>query len=229
MITAHEISLTDMVLRVIISMLMGLSIGIEREASNQPAGLRTHTLICVGATLIMLVSIYIPQMYHGVYELDPTRIAAQVVTGIGFVGAGAIIKMGTNIRGLTTAATIWGTGAIGLAIGAGMYEIAWVTTAVVLLVLILFNIVEKRLFAPSPVKKIIIESHQSKEIKNEIIQHLTTNKIKVLSVNMDVRYEPYTITYDLLIKLHNKTDLFVLQQSLKAIDPSITHLRFFEV
>ncbi|QZT36354.1 MgtC/SapB family protein [Halosquirtibacter xylanolyticus] len=229
MITAQEITLTDMALRVTISMLMGLSIGIEREANRQPAGLRTHTLICVGATLIMLVSIYIPQMYHKIYDLDPTRIAAQVVTGIGFVGAGAIIKMGTNIRGLTTAATIWSTGAIGLAIGAGMYEIAWITTAIILFVLILFNIAERKLFAPSPLKKVIVESHKKEDLEKTIINHLKSKKIRIRSSNMDIRYEPYAITYDLLVHFNSRADLYHLQNSLKELDPTITHIRIFEV
>ena len=116
-------------------------IGLERESRDQAAGLRTHILVGVGSALFTLVSAY---GFHGLLHesgtrTDPTRIAAQIVSGIGFLGAGAIIRQGVNVRGLTTAATLWVVAAIGMAAGAGYYFGALVTTALVLPALVLFR------------------------------------------------------------------------------------------
>jgi len=109
----------DMILRLVLGFLAGGLIGLERSSRRQVAGLRTHILIATGATLLMLLSIYIPQQFNPQGNNDPGRIAAQVVSGIGFLGAGAIIRLGNSIRGLTTAASLWFVAAVGLAVGAG--------------------------------------------------------------------------------------------------------------
>ena len=99
-----EITWQTALIRILISFFIGSLIGIERETHNQPAGLRTHILISIGATIVMLISIYIPQTFTNFQNGDPGRIAAQVVSGIGFLGAGAILKFGADVKGLTTAA-----------------------------------------------------------------------------------------------------------------------------
>jgi putative Mg2+ transporter-C (MgtC) family protein len=121
-----------MMLRLLLSAVLGGVIGFERERAKKPAGLRTHILICLGACLFTVVSIY---GFGG----DIARVAAGVVTGIGFIGAGAIIRGGREgvIAGLTTAATIWAVAGIGLAAGAGLYLVAVVATLLILLVLII--------------------------------------------------------------------------------------------
>ena len=119
-----------------LSMLLGAIIGIERRRKGQIAGLRTFALISMGATLAMLISIYIPQVYLGLKNGDPGRIAAQVVSGVGFLGAGAIIQMKGSVRGLTTAAGIWMTACIGLAVGAGMYLISIIATLLIIFILV---------------------------------------------------------------------------------------------
>jgi putative Mg2+ transporter-C (MgtC) family protein len=121
----------EMILRLLLATALGATIGYQRERANKPAGLRTHTLICVGAALFTLASIY------GFGEADPARIAAGIVAGIGFLGAGAIIRTREHLVGLTTAATIWSVAAIGLAAGAGLYILSAITTAVVLIILLL--------------------------------------------------------------------------------------------
>jgi putative Mg2+ transporter-C (MgtC) family protein len=113
---------------------LGAVIGIERELSDKAAGLRTHILICVGSCLFMIVS----KNFTGVVNADPTRIAAQIVAGIGFLGAGAIMHEGERVVGLTTAATIWVVAAIGMAVGVGDYAIGAFTTLLTLLVQTLF-------------------------------------------------------------------------------------------
>lgn len=122
---------TEMVLRIGIACVLGGIVGIERESLNRPAGFRTHIMVCSGSTLIMLVSMY---GFPGTWA-DPSRIAAQVVTGIGFLGAGTIMQQGGNIRGLTTAASIWVIAGVGLAVGTGMYVAAIATSILSLIVL----------------------------------------------------------------------------------------------
>lgn len=131
-----EITETIALTRLGISLLLGISIGIERQVHKHAAGLRTFTLICVGSTLAMLVSIYICQTNMGLHNGDPGRIAAQVLTGIGFIGAGLIIKNEDGITGLTTAACIFTTAVIGLAVGCGMILTGVVCTAATLMLLI---------------------------------------------------------------------------------------------
>lgn len=128
----------EVMARLLISALLGGIIGIEREASNRPAGFRTHILVSVGSTLIMLVSMYaVPQ------PADRARIAAQVVSGIGFLGAGTILRTGNHIRGLTTAASLWVCAGIGLAVGSGYYFGGVVTAMIVLISLVVLSKVEK--------------------------------------------------------------------------------------
>lgn len=146
-----ELSLAELVLRVSLAAVLGGAIGAERELRERGAGLRTHMLVSVGAALFTLVSAYGFADFEfstpkGIV-LDPTRIAAQIVTGIGFLGAGAIIRQGLSVRGLTTAATLWIVSAIGLAAGAGYYSAAIVATAVVLVALGPLRTVARRLYA----------------------------------------------------------------------------------
>ncbi|MBD3378997.1 MAG: hypothetical protein GF408_00850 [Candidatus Omnitrophica bacterium] len=114
-----EVSLTDTVFRLFLACLFGAGLGWEREKKGRSAGLRTHMLVCMGAALIMLISFHIQATMREVKAVDTIRIAAGVVTGIGFLGAGTIIKTPENAKGLTTAASIWISSAIGLAIGSG--------------------------------------------------------------------------------------------------------------
>ncbi|MGN9165840.1 MgtC/SapB family protein [Tissierellaceae bacterium HCP3S3_D8] len=141
------ISQREIILRLILSAIIGGLIGIEREVNNRPAGLRTHILVSVGSALIMLVSIdgfYNPST--GLPIGDPARLASQVVSGIGFLGAGTIMRTGNNIKGLTTAASLWVCGGIGLAIGSGYYLGGLLTVGIVLLTLMSLGFFEERLF-----------------------------------------------------------------------------------
>ena len=129
----------DVLARLGVAAGLGMAIGIERELRDREAGLRTHVLVSVGSALFTIISAY---GFHDlianggpVIRADPTRIAAQIVTGIGFLGAGAIIREGLSVRGLTTAATLWGVAAIGMAAGAGYYSAALFGTAIVILAL----------------------------------------------------------------------------------------------
>ncbi|MFA5104201.1 MAG: MgtC/SapB family protein [Candidatus Margulisiibacteriota bacterium] len=118
--------------QLMLSGFFGGAIGFVREMDKKAAGLRTHTLVCIGSTLFMLVSLFMAEKFPGA---DAGRIAAQVVTGIGFIGAGAIMQSGGAIRGLTTATSIWVTAAIGLAVGCGFYTGAAAATLITLVVI----------------------------------------------------------------------------------------------
>lgn len=129
---------TEMAVRLLWATFLGSLVGLEREVHGKVAGLRTHALVSLGSALIMLVSIDIYESYKGVAQVDPSRIAAQVVSGIGFLGAGAIIRFPTGITGLTTAASIWVVAGVGLACGAALIKPAVMTTVLILTVLVLF-------------------------------------------------------------------------------------------
>ena len=125
--------------------LAGGLIGLEREFHGKQAGLRTHCLVSLGSALLMLVSIEVFNIYHHIVQVDPGRIAAQVVTGVGFLGAGTIIRSGTGIVGLTTAAGLWTASAIGLACGLGYFHAAIITCVIALFVLVIFSKVGRKL------------------------------------------------------------------------------------
>lgn len=130
-------------LRLLASALAGGIIGFERERHRRAAGLRTHILVCIGSTLFMITSVGIGIFFQSEGTVDHARIAAGVVTGIGFLGAGAIIRYGSSIKGLTTAASIWSVAAIGLAMGMGMYVPAFLGTAIIFAVLMLSRLEEE--------------------------------------------------------------------------------------
>jgi putative Mg2+ transporter-C (MgtC) family protein len=139
----------ESLLRLALAAVLGGLIGMERELREREAGLRTHLLVALGSALFTIVGAY---GFHAfldsgaaVVRADPTRIAAQIVTGIGFLGAGAIIRQGLSVRGLTTAATLWVVAAVGLAAGAGYYSAAVITTALVLIALYPLRIVAYRI------------------------------------------------------------------------------------
>ena len=141
------ISNTEVVLRLLLAVLLSGLVGLEREAKGRAAGFRTHILVCVGSCLVMLTGIYLTDVYLASVKIDPTRLAGQVVSGIGFLGAGTIIQFRDSVRGLTTAASVWTAAGIGLAVGCGFYVGAVAATGLVLLVLLALHRLEHRLGA----------------------------------------------------------------------------------
>ena len=180
-----KITWESALLRIVISFVIGAIIGVERETHNQPAGLRTHILISFGATIAMMVSIYIPQTFTDFQNGDPGRIAAQVVTGIGFLGAGAILKFGGDVKGLTTAASIWAMAALGLAVGAGMYTISFIGLLVIIFALTIMDIFEKKVFKERTYRKIEIIV-KKKDLNIEAIKvEFHKLDIKILSTGFE--------------------------------------------
>lgn len=133
----------DMILRLLAAALLGGIVGLERESKRRAAGLRTHLLVSMGSALVMITSQYVFYQYQGLAAIDPTRLGAQVISGIGFLGAGTIIKQGASVKGLTTAASLWAVACIGLAVGAGYYLAAVVAAVIVVLALFLLEKFEK--------------------------------------------------------------------------------------
>jgi len=143
-LTPHDI---EIFFRLLVATGLGALIGLEREYNGKEAGFKTYTLVCLGSALMMIISADIFLIYKGLAVVDPSRIAAQVVTGIGFLGAGAIIRDQEGVRGLTTAAGIWAVCGIGLACGIGFFKPAIMATVLVLTVLVLFQKLEKNVIS----------------------------------------------------------------------------------
>lgn len=136
----------EIALRILAALLLGVVVGAEREARDQPAGLRTHALVSVGAALFGVISVYGFAPYSGgLTRADASRVASQVVSGIGFLGAGAILRYGATVRGLTTAASLWVVAAIGLAAGIGMYVAASIVAFATVFTLLILRIVRRPL------------------------------------------------------------------------------------
>lgn len=151
--------------------LLGGAIGLERHWSDKAAGLRTHMLVCLGSALFMIVSAYgfDDVLSPSRIELDPSRVAAQVVSGIGFLGAGAILRRHEAVVGLTTAASIWAVAALGLAAGGGLYVAAFLTTAIILAILTVMRWVESRVRV-RPRSFVILVTAQSRETASQVVE-----------------------------------------------------------
>jgi putative Mg2+ transporter-C (MgtC) family protein len=215
---AHLLTEYDIILRLCLGFLAGAIIGFERSSRHQVAGLRTHILIATGATLLMLLSIWLPQEFNAMKNGDPGRIAAQVVSGIGFLGAGAIIRLGNNVKGLTTAASLWLIAAVGLAIGAGMYTAAAVAEILSFVTLMILGLLEKRLF-PSERNKLLELSYKSgNPDTKEALDILGAFGIRVQSmdVNQGVGKNKGGTRLRLLVGIPNKTDIAKLAKALKT-------------
>jgi putative Mg2+ transporter-C (MgtC) family protein len=218
-IQSTEINTATTLFRLGLSVVAGAIIGVERESHRQPAGIKTHMLICIGSTLMMLLSIYIPQTYSSFQNGDPGRIAAQVISGIGFIGAGTIMRLGINVRGLTTAASIWAIAGVGLAIGAGMYIPAFITVVLLLIVLIVVEQLERYFFTPLSLKILTVKS-TSAETDKKIRQVLQKYHFRVIEVNPSYsRADNFGFVYK--IGSSNKIGWVELNQLLAEKDHSI--------
>ncbi len=216
-------------LRLVASLVAGALLGLERQMHRQPAGLKTHILICSGSTLLMIVSLLLAGgidvfesalvgavrgvSVSGLFG-DPGRLAAQVVSGIGFLGGGAIIRQGFNIKGLTTAATIWVSAAIGLAIGLGAYGAAGITLACALATLFFLERYEMRLFPPKNIKTLFLV-YDEREFDFARLERELAG-IRVVVDNMDVAKNMSSDRIKLSLQVHvtAHTDYASLTQAL---------------
>ena len=206
----------DMILRLGLGFLAGAIIGFERSSQRQVAGLRTHILIATGATLLMLLSIYLPQHYNPMRTSDPGRIAAQVVSGIGFLGAGAILRLGNNVRGLTTVASLWFVAALGLAIGSGMFIVSALALGLGLVTLTLLDLAERKIFPSERYK--LLEIYYKENIPNttDALNVIKGSKIKVHSIDINQGAKDKGTKVTILVRAPISADLTSIARSIKA-------------
>lgn len=181
------ISHTEIAIRIVVALVLGGLIGLERELGDHPAGFRTHILVCIGSALLVILSIYgfAQFAYEPNVRMDPARLAAQVVTGIGFLGAGTIMRTGLSITGLTTAASLWVVAAIGLSVGAGFYVGALITTFVAIISLFLLNKLEKTFSRSRQAKELVIELWDNNGSVGKMMSWLEEQGIRIVKLHME--------------------------------------------
>ncbi|MCL2175710.1 MAG: MgtC/SapB family protein [Treponema sp.] len=222
----NPITEIDIVIRLSLAFAAGAIIGFERSSRRQVAGLRTHILISVGAACLMLLSIWLPQ--HFFNGSDPGRIAAQVVTGMGFLGAGAIIKLGNDVKGLTTAASLWVIAAVGMTIGAGMYLAALITEVIALLTLVLLNKIERKIFPDIRSKLIEVHYNHFNEPNTdaalEVFKHFS---VMIRSTNIYPGHDDKKTKAKFFVSVLETLDTSKLANALKLND-DIEHIKIEE-
>jgi putative Mg2+ transporter-C (MgtC) family protein len=197
----------EFIARLGLAALLGGAIGFERERLSWAAGLRTHMLVSVGACLFMIVSAYgfMDVLGHEHVSLDPSRVAAQVVSGIGFLGAGSILLRGEIVRGLTTAASLWTVAAIGLAVGGGLYVSALGATVIILFILAGIKPMERRYFASRQRRELLISAERGRVTLHVLEQELgpLTSRISTFIVQQNAESGN---TEDILIALSRMSE-----------------------
>lgn len=218
---------SEVVIRILTAIILGGCIGMERQFKQRPAGLKTHILVCVGSAAIMILSEYMFQKYYAAYGLmsDPLRLGAQVVSGVGFLGAGTIMHRGANVKGLTTAASLWVVAAIGLASGAGFYFLAVVVTVSISTVLFIFNKIYKGLRNVSDVTSLQFELLNKPKTIGAINILLAAHNIKILdmefvdpSQQMETGDESEVIFLHLVLKMTPELSIYSLITQMEEIN-----------
>jgi putative Mg2+ transporter-C (MgtC) family protein len=198
------LSWEEIIARILLAFALSGIVGMEREFGNRPAGLRTHILVCLGSTLVMLVSFYIFELYKYETSLDPARLGAQVISGIGFLGAGTILKEGASIRGLTTAAGLWAVACIGLAVGAGFYIGAITVTVAVVLTLTIVTRIERIIIKSKNNYAVTLRAEDRPGQLGKIGSALGSRGISIKNIHM-VEIDDGTVEINLLLKLPDRT------------------------
>ncbi len=212
----REITYLAVILRIVLSVLIGGLIGLERELKNRPAGLRTYMVVCLGACLVMLTNQYVCQVFS---TGDPVRMGAQVVSGIGFLGAGTILVTKRNqIKGLTTAAGLWTAAGVGLAIGVGFYEAAIVSGLAVYVIMTLMQIIDNNVQRKS--KSLEIYAELSKECSlGDFLREIRNREIDIQDIqheNNDAS-ENGTRAYIFYLKQKKRQGYLELLEELRSI------------
>lgn len=202
------VSTSEFFIRILLSAILGGLIGFERERRNQPAGLRTQMILAVGATLSMILSIDLAyQFAPGSPAGDPARLAAQVVSGIGFLGAGAILHFGANVKGLTTATSLWTVAIIGLVVGAGHYLIAIATGLLIVLILDVVSRLERRFIQREAELTVTIKVQDRHGLVEEIRTRLGAAEFPVATTRLDKDLETNLVT--ICLEIHaSKAGMF---------------------
>lgn len=189
--------------RMILAAVLSGMIGFEREFHGRAAGFRTHILLCIGSTLVMLTSMHMFDLYYMKIPVDPSRIAAGVITGIGFLGAGTIMHSRSVVRGLTTAASLWVVAGIGLAVGCGLYFGAILTTALTIIALMVFGRIEHVMIRRDWYRTIVVEFKESVDQLKAIRKVLADCRTDITDFEIDRSSDNVNITLRLGLKLYD--------------------------
>jgi putative Mg2+ transporter-C (MgtC) family protein len=217
----------DLMTRLLLASFLGGLIGLEREVHGRPAGFRTHLLVSLGSCLFVITSIGFYRLYGnpgpGPVGVDPGRVAAQVVTGIGFLGAGAIIREGNSVRGLTTAACLWVAAAIGLACGIRMFDISCAVTVIALLSLLLLKKVETT-FSRDTYTLLTVRIADGKGQRGLIDDALRACAVEIVSEGAEICVTRGIETFDFEVKLTQRSQTSELLSRIAEI-PGVSRLR----
>ena len=214
----------SVVIRVLSALLLGFAIGLEREITNKYAGLRTNILVCLGACIFTIISIYgFPEVLVSGDEFgtrDTARVAAQVVTGIGFIGGGTVLRHGATVFGLTTAATLWVSAAIGMACGAGMYIVAIVATILSILVLVSVRFFEKNVLVTSTknIKRIKINISCLNENANSIYDYVIDKYSNLKEISKKMNKDETLTKINLLLDINGQKPIQSMYKTFQKVE-----------
>jgi putative Mg2+ transporter-C (MgtC) family protein len=214
--------LVDIVKHMGIAAVAGGLIGFERSYHGRPAGFRTHTLVCMASSILMLVTIYQKQWFSGAdietVRIDPTRMAQGVMTGIGFLGAGVIMKEGLSVRGLTTAASIWITAAIGVLAGVGFYSAVFIGTIFALVVVLAFRWIETRIPTLAYAHLAVRFRRDVTMPEAELLELITRQGFSVANMSYSTGQEGNFFEYSMTIRTPSKDNMQRLSRILSVIE-----------
>lgn len=218
------LSNNQIIIRLLVSFGLSTLIGVNRESSKRPAGLRTHVLVCVSSTLVMLISLFMFERFNNITNLQPDRLGAQVISGIGFLGAGTILREGSSVKGLTTAASLWAVACIGLAIGVGFYLGGILLTIFVLITLITYSRVGKRIKRKDNKGSVSILTVNKPGQLGEICKVIGDNEASITGINIeseedglvgmeiDIIFPDIEKKYEILNEIANIDDILEISQ-----------------
>ena len=219
------ISEVQIITRLAIAAVLGMIVGYERERHTQPAGFRTHAILAVGSCLAMTVSINMAiQYYPHAPNGDPARLAAQVISGIGFLGAGAILRYGTNVKGLTTATSLWTMAIVGLAVGAGHFYSAIATVIAMLFILSLLNVLEKKFIRGYTVINIGVTARDNQLLVERMLEIFEELKKKVIDLEIEANPAEHELTVSVTVKTLESEPLSVLRQAIETV-PGVVYYK----
>lgn len=222
LLQSDDVNALNAVFKLTLSLLLGCVVGLERKRKGQIAGLRTFALISMGATLAMILSIYIPQEYMGLKNGDPGRVAAQVITGVGFLGAGAIIQMKGSVRGLTTAAGIWMVATIGMAVGVGMYLVSVIATLLIIFILVTLERYEHKLNIGQESKIVRVKVKGILGTQSDYSAIFARHAIHVSDEYLKFDYEQNFTIINFVILTKGGVDFAALFREIHDVQPTIS-------
>ena len=209
----------DTMTKLAVAFILSSIIGLERELVHKPAGIKTHTLICISATLVMSLGIYIRDvLVDPTMTMDPTRLPAQILAGIGFVGAGTIIREGLSVKGITTAAILLAITCVGLAVGAGFYEGAILTTILMFFILYFTSPIQKIVSMKSKVTTVCVISKISTGIIGSVQEIFEKNNLEVISIKQEKSNSSNSTLYKFLVRFNDFSDKEALIQEILKIN-----------